>query len=433
MLRVLAIIVGVVVVAIGALAAWSYPVWGGWGAWHAMPSGDAPRSHYVADPAFARTGAAALDALVDHRDQHGFPALTAAVSLDGELVWSGAVGWSDLEHEQAADRDTAFRIGSTSKAVTATLLARLVDRGEIALDTPIGELGVDWPNSAWAVLTPRQLASHTAGLPGYDTNTDRAGQWQTLCGCRRYDSVADSLAIVDGSDLLFEPGADFAYSSFDVNILGAALAEVAGETYLEALDTHVFSPLGLAQSRGAEVDASNPDRAEFYQIQHRQARLWKPFDLSQRWPGGGLVSTSEELVQIGGAWLDEDFISAQTRQAFWTPQPLDDGTVNEQNYAIGWRYAPQASWPGDERFGLPFAHHGGVSKGAMSWLVVYPDVGLSVAVNINTRAETFADFAAVEDVITALFLDSLVQQGRVTGPSNADTNANRDVDTSAGG
>ena len=43
----------------------------------------------------------------------------------------------------------------------------------------------------------------------------------------------------------------------------------------------------------------------------------------------------------------------------------------------------------------------------MSWLVVYPDYRLSIAVNINTRATTFAEFAEVEDEIAALFLDQI--------------------------
>ena len=37
------------------------------------------------------------------------------------------------------------------------------------------------------------------------------------------------------------------------------------------------------------------------------------------WDGGGLVSTSAELVRIGGGWMDPNFISVETRKAMWTP------------------------------------------------------------------------------------------------------------------
>ena len=95
--------------------------------------------------------------------------------------------------------DTLMRIGSTSKAVTATALARLIDASELSLDLPISEYSTNLPNEAWNLLTLRQLASHTAGLADYLRNGDRIGQLVTLCGCKHYTSVRDSLGIFEGS------------------------------------------------------------------------------------------------------------------------------------------------------------------------------------------------------------------------------------------
>ena len=394
---------------LSGLTAWlSYPLWDGMGPWRSLPNEPAPASFDLTDNEYADAGVAALELIAAHRERHGFPAITAAVSVEGELVWAGAAGWADLDGLTPATTATVFRIGSTSKAVTATALARMIDAGRMDLDAPISDWREDWPNPAWTGMTPRQLGSHTAGLPEYSNNTDRAGQYLTLCGCKHFDAVIDSLEIFDSAELLFEPGESFSYSSFDVNMLGAAIAGAQGGGYFDALEARVFDPLGLEATGGDGDGAFRPDLAVFYETRSgeagAEARIWRDFDLSQRWPGGGLVSTSAELVRIGGAWLDEEFISAPTREAMWTPQRLNDGSVNEQSYAIGWRFYPDATWPGDEARPLPYAHHGGVSKGAMSWLVVYPDYGLSIAVNINTRAETFGTFAAVEDEIAAVFL-----------------------------
>ena len=387
----------------------SYPLWNGYGAWQTLPTDNVPSSQTLDDVRFTDAGQQALEAIKSHRDTQGFPALTAAVAIDGGIVWTGAVGWADLAGKIPAARDTVLRIGSTSKAVTATALARLVDRGEMSLDAPLSDYHNQWPNSAWNDLTPRQLASHTAGLPDYENNGDRMGQMITLCGCRHYASVVDSLTIFDGSDLIYEPGTDFAYSSFDVSLLGAAIAISQEQSFLNVLDRLVFSPLELVTT-GSESDGRDwPHLAQFYQQDEGRVRKWKPFDLSQRLPGGGLVSTSSDLVRIGCSWLDPAFISIETRQAMWTPQVLRNGKVNEQSYAIGWRYYPDAKWPGDDSRALPFAHHGGTTKGAMSWLVVYPDYRLSIAVNINTRTENYSDFNSVEGRIAALFLARLDQ------------------------
>ena len=391
------------------LAGVSYPLWDGFGSWQALPEEEAPHSQSIADDRFADVGPLALEAIRAHRARHHFPALTAAVSIRGHLVWTGAVGWANLETKVAATPATVMRIGSTSKAVTATALARLVDRGEMSLDAPLSSYSTAWPNRSWHTLTARQLASHMAGLPGYENNRDRLGQFMTLCGCRHYSSVEESLAIFDGADLLYEPGTDFAYSSFDVNLLGAAIAASQNEPFLDVLDRLVFEPLELHASGGDNDGGDRLELAQFYEVDGDRVRTWRPFDLSQRWPGGGLLSTSAELAQIGGAWMDPDFISHETRTAMWTPQALSNGEVNAQSYAVGWRFSADASWPGDESRVLSYAHHGGVSKGAMSWLVVYPDYNLAIAVNINTRAEEFATFAAVEDEIAALFLQRIEQ------------------------
>ncbi|MCX9148410.1 hypothetical protein [Erythrobacter sp. WG] len=50
-------------------------------------------------------------------------------------------------------------------------------------------------------------------------------------------------------------------------------------------------------------------------------------------------------------------------------------------------------------------HHGGVSKSAHSWLVIYPEQRLVVALNANARLDEFGDFIAIEQAITRAFLN----------------------------
>jgi len=385
----------------------TFPAWSGFGAWIPVPEEAAPRTSVVRDSLYADAARGALKAIAEHRQEHGFPGITASVSIEGETVWTGSAGWADLETMIPIASRPVMRIGSTSKAVTATALARLLDSGRVSLDEPLSVYSDSYPNPDWSGLTLRQLSSHTAGFPGYEGNRDLFGARMTVCGCRTYSTVWESLEIFDGTDLLYEPGADFKYSSFDVILVGAVLARVGGEPYLDLLARLVFEPLDVTSAGGDHDGRDRPDLATFYETDGRRARAWRPFDLSQRWPGGGLVATSEDLAKIGNAWLDPDFIRPETRHAMWTPQVLSSGRVNEQSYAVGWRYYPEAGDPRDSEKISPYAHHGGVSKGAMSWLVVYPDYHLSIAVNINTRADTFADFAEVEARIAALFLDRI--------------------------
>jgi CRP-like cAMP-binding protein len=77
-----------------------------------------------------------------------------------------ARGYADVENGIQATPETTYRIGSTSKAVTATAMMRLVQEGKLNLDQPVAELLSTYPATQWP-MTTRQLLSHTAGIPDY--------------------------------------------------------------------------------------------------------------------------------------------------------------------------------------------------------------------------------------------------------------------------
>ena len=165
----------------------------------------------------------ALNLITTHKVAINAPAISAAVSIDGKLVWAGASGWSDIENKTPVTTNTQFRIGSTAKALTGTALARMYDVKMIDLDKNISSYMKDLPNDEWRNITSRQLASQMAGLPHYKQNTDYVGLYKTLTLSTRYEDVEDSLSKFDSSELLFEPGTQFSYSTLGTVLLSAVM------------------------------------------------------------------------------------------------------------------------------------------------------------------------------------------------------------------
>ena len=156
---------------------------------------------------------------------------------------------------------------------------------------------------------------------------------------------------------MFEPGSDFEYSSYDVNLMSVVLQE-AGEAAFELLmEAWVTRPLALDSPM---PDALHEDRVSFYELDGEHARLSPSADLSHKLAGGGFMARPEELVMVGAAWLDPSFISDETRVQ------------------------------------LANANHGGVSKGSMAWLVVIPEERMAIALAINTRVLPFGDWAEIQ-------------------------------------
>ncbi len=288
--------------------------------------------------------------------------------------------------------------------MTATALARLVQRGVIDLDAPISTYFDELPNPAWAEITPRQLASHMAGMPHYGENTDQNGLYKSVALADHYPDVRDALSVFDSSELLGAPGEKFFYSSLGTVLLGATMSEAAGRSYRELMADEVFKPAGaestiVSPRRSAPTD----EIATPYFLDENRVRAWRAVDLSHRLPGGGWASTPSDLARIGALWLDEDFVTLETRATFWAPQRLNDGSVNEQNYAVGWRWREAE---GSDFWLANNANHGGVSRGGQAWLLVFPDDNMVLAFTINTKTEEYSDFGDAYADLYRAFADN---------------------------
>lgn len=337
----------------------------------------------------------AQDRLIRSRDSLNVPSISAAVGLGGELIWSSAVGYADLEKREPATSNTIYRLGSTSKAVTSTLIMRLAGEGLIRLDDPINphipQLPADRPRMTW-----RQLLSHTAGFGNYG-DFGLISAFYTICNCVQFEHVDKAMPLFIEAPLLFNPGDDFEYSSFDVIAASKAVETVTGRPFLESLDHYLFNPLGMNDTFGDHVADIEGNEAVFYELHQNNFRKWRSLNLSShkvnlsyKWAGGGLISTPADMVRMGNAMLtDSTFINMTIRDDFWEPVVLANGEVNEQQYASGWR--SYKSYSTEHLLGednpVWMVHHGGVSKGSMNLLALFPEYELVINVSLNGREE----------------------------------------------
>lgn len=365
----------------------------------------APQQSLAHDNYYQAAAKQAAEKLEQHRQTIHSPGISIAVAINGQLVWTAASGWADLVEDKAMTIDTQLRIGSTSKALTSAGLARLVQQGNISLDTPLSELYPVLPNPEWAEITPRQLASHMSGLPHYGQNTDYRGLLKMVTLDGHYDNVFDAIALFDQSKLLFAPGGKFEYSSLGTVLLSGLIAKAADMPYAQWMQQQVFTPLALTQTQTESQAIETGNLATFYwrdKSQPQVLRKWREVDLSHRLAGGGWISTSKDLALFGQGMMRDNFINAQLRDTFWTPQRLNNGQTNAQNYAIGWRVHQLDLQQGHGE--VDYVHHGGVSRGAQSFLMLIPEHKFSLAVNINSNTESFGDFGQIAGQVSRVFI-----------------------------
>ena len=155
---------------------------------------------------------------------------------DGEVVldiWAGA---ADRAREKPFDDRTVTQVFSTTKAVAALLVARLVDDGRLAYDQPVAEV---WPEFAQAgkdAITVEQAMSHQAGLSGFreEMKPDDWFDWDGVCA--RLAAMAP----------LWPPGTASGYHPVTYGFLaGEIFRRVDGRTMALAFDEDFARPFGL--------------------------------------------------------------------------------------------------------------------------------------------------------------------------------------------
>ncbi|HRP12097.1 MAG TPA: serine hydrolase domain-containing protein [Terricaulis sp.] len=189
---------------------------------------------------------AQLEAL---RAQAGSPAMAAAAANRDGRALSFAVGLRALGQGAQVTRDDQWHLGSITKSMTATLVARAVEAGRISWTDSIGDvLGAAIPEmrAEYRSVTFRHLLSHRAGLAG---NLE----WAELLAFPREsaDARADRIAYARLGLTRAPAGAReeyFEYSNTGYVIAGAMLEAKLGAPWEELIRTHVFAPLAMASA-----------------------------------------------------------------------------------------------------------------------------------------------------------------------------------------
>jgi len=312
------------------------------------------------------------------------PAVAIAYVRDGKLEWSHAYGYSDLENGIYADTNTLFRIGSLAKPLSATLALQLAEKDQLDLDKPVWDYCDSFPQKP-DVVTSRQVLSHTAGIRSY--NMPWKEFERELFSTVRYQSVSDALKIFSDDDLLFRPGTNRKYSTYGYSLLGCVIEGANNKTYIETLQNLILSKLQMQRTFPDSGESIRVNRARYYrQGRKGSLQLERYVDMSNKLPGGGLVSSVDDMAKFITGYFANQLISIESREMAYQPTLLSNGKI--EHYGLGWEIRDRANSDTSNKE----IFHSGVTPGATSILYTFPDKGDAIIVltnksNVETRLD----------------------------------------------
>lgn len=332
-----------------------------------------------------------IDALMEAALQQspGYPAVSWALVIDGEVVHQRAFGLRDVAAGAAAAPETEFRIASMSKSFTALAVLKLRDAGRLRLDDPVAKYVPElrrWPRptSDAGPITLRQLLAHAGGLPEDNPQGDR----QLALTPAQFSAWLKS-----APPLASVPGSSFEYSNLGFMILGRVVTRVSGRPYQAYIREQILKPLGMTQTHWAPSQVPAGRLALGYR---RAGETWQPEPMLEDGAGGamgGLISSAGDIGRFMAFMLSA-----------WPPRdgpeagPVARRTLREMQVGLGFPElelyrrqpgAPVTGVAGSYGFGLSanehcawgrdVGHAGGLPGfgSHMRWL---PDHGVGVVV-----------------------------------------------------
>ncbi|HXG47786.1 MAG TPA: serine hydrolase domain-containing protein [Methylomirabilota bacterium] len=314
----------------------------------------------------------ALDrAMQDYMARLETPGGALAVVKDRRLVHARGYGWASGEERLPVEPESLFRIASLSKPITAVAVLRLVEQGELSLETRPFELlklhRLVPPgrhlDERWKAITVRQLLQHTAG---WDREKSFDPMFRAIEIARALQVPApatahDVIRYMLGQPLDFDPGTRYAYSNFGYCLLGRVIEAATGLTYPRYVSQYVLQPIGITRMQlGASRQSGRvPGEVRYYMprpslapsvFSDEQRQVQPPyggFHLEAMDAHGGWLASVVDLARFVAA-LDDFRHSPVLKEAslqimIAPPDPpvarLANGRLAATYYGCGWSVA----------------------------------------------------------------------------------------------
>jgi CubicO group peptidase (beta-lactamase class C family) len=294
------------------------------------------------------------------------PGGALAMVVKGELVFAEGFGYRDMSNQLPVTAATMYPIGSTTKALNATLIGMLVDEGKLGWDVPVQRYLPRFQlqdSLASMQVTVRDLLALRTGLPRHD--------WVWGESSLTRPELVDCLCHLPLTAGFREK---FQYNNL-TPIVAAHLAEVvAAEPWETLIQSRILDPLSMSLTQ-----LELPEAAEVTLAYHENAR--RELLPSRRFvepvaaPAGSLIhSTVTDMARwmifnlnagraAGGA-----LIAPRTLAEIHTPQvvvsPEASGFKFNETYAMGWHV--------DSYCGSPRLFHGGYFYDISSAIALFP-------------------------------------------------------------
>lgn len=309
-------------------------------------------------------------------NKENIPGISISISINDSLIFSEGFGYSNIENKTKINPSkTKFRIASITKTLTATTIARLSELNQIDLDKSVYFYLDSLPKKDFD-FTIKQVGGHLSGIQRVPS-TEKYSCDNNYC-------EKDFYKIFKNDNLLFEPATNFEYSNYGYKLLGLIIEKVTNESIIENHKKHIIDIIGL-KNTFAETILKDSLTTNFY-TKEKNKNIEAPcLDCNFKFASGCYLSTSEDLIKLGNAYLYPNrILKRESLIELIKTQKLKNG--KKTNYGFGFG-------TGKDFYDNYFYGHNGGYVGSRSTLRIYPKNNLVIVILMNCDYENIDNLA----------------------------------------
>ncbi|WP_045506103.1 serine hydrolase domain-containing protein [Bacillus amyloliquefaciens] len=238
----------------------------------------------------------------NYLQQIGFSG-TAMVVKDGKVVLKKGFGYADRKQKIKNNPETSYYVGSSQKALIATAVLQLEEKGLLQTSDTVSTYLPNFPNGTR--ITLKNLLNHTSGINGHIE-----GQGPI--------SPIDLIKDIEYRGIKRQPGV-WEYRDSNYSVLAYIVSQVSGEPYEQYIKDHVFKPAGMKHAGFYKTFAEAKYPAVGYKVDE-SGRLVTPhlLDLSQLYGAGDMYMSAEDLYKFDKAVVNGTLLSKESFTKMFT-------------------------------------------------------------------------------------------------------------------
>ena len=256
---------------------------------------------------------------------------------DRHTVLHRAYGMLDRDLEVPMTTDTLFNLRSMTKPLTGVAIHLLIEEGRLALDDRVADRLATFNRPSTGAVTVEDLLTHRSGLP-----------LSILFGVDEYDSLLEMATAAAEAGPDFHPGSRFAYSDAGIDVLGALIESVTGESLHTFVTERILDPLAMDDTFYYITATADDPRAEriapLYVTQGGGwTRFWTPEEplYPFAWGSQTLYGTPSDYARFlamwldNGAWMGETILSEDRVEQMMEPVSVMTGLGTTDPFPTG--------------------------------------------------------------------------------------------------